>query len=53
MTNFVLYNRVATAGQPEPGMAREAQLARCLAYIESRGWMTVAEYVDDAQGDAA
>jgi hypothetical protein len=51
--NFMLYNRAATAGRPEPGTYPEAQLARCLAYIESRGWVIVAEYVNDSEGDVA
>lgn len=53
MSNLVLYNRVAAAGQPEPGTSRDTQLARCRAYIESRGWVIVAEYVGDTEGDAA
>ncbi|MGH3278053.1 MAG: hypothetical protein ACRDNW_02830 [Trebonia sp.] len=52
MTNFVIYHRVAAADQPDLRASRDGQLARCLAYIESRGWAIVAEYVDDTQGDA-
>jgi hypothetical protein len=52
MTNFVLYGRVAVAGQQDAGTSQEGQPARCLAYIESRGWVNVAVYVDDVQGDA-
>lgn len=52
MTRFILYNRVATAGQQERGTSADAQLARCLDYIESKGWAIVAEYVDDSHGDA-
>lgn len=52
MTNFVLYGRVAVAGRQDTGTSRDGQLARCLAYVESRGWVNVAVYADDAQGDA-
>ena len=50
--NFVLYHRVAVADQQNAKPSRDAQLDRCLAYIEAKGWANVAEYVEDAQGDA-
>jgi DNA invertase Pin-like site-specific DNA recombinase len=53
MTNFVIYHRVAVADQQDAKPSPDAQLARCLAYIESKGWAAVAEYVDDTQGAAA
>jgi hypothetical protein len=53
MTSFVLYGRVAIAGRQDTGPSRDGQLARCVDYIESRGWAIVAEYADDTQGDAA
>jgi DNA invertase Pin-like site-specific DNA recombinase len=52
MTNVVIYNRVARRDQPDPETSRGGQRARILAYAEAHGWVNVAEYVDDAQGDA-
>jgi len=51
MTSSVIYHRVAVADQQDVKPPQNAQLARCLAYIEAKGWVNVAEYVDDPQGD--
>jgi hypothetical protein len=50
--NFVLYHRAAVADQRDAKPSQDAQLHHCLAYIEAKGWANVAEYVEDAQGDA-
>jgi hypothetical protein len=51
MTNVVIYNRVAR--KEDDDLSRSEQLARILANVEACGWVNVAVYVEDAQGDAA
>jgi hypothetical protein len=53
MTKFVFYGRVAAEDQQDTKTSQGEQLARCLAYLEARGWENVAVYADDTQGGDA
>lgn len=51
MTRVALYSRISRDPQQDSEASQDDQGARILAYLEARGWVNVAEYVDDTQGD--